>query len=291
MFEHEWGKEKLKDAEDQFPHRPWGRFGARLHYLAGGIMLGMKRYAEATEYLENAAKYMTGWIGLEGAVRRLLAECYEKHAPPSLADTESSLRISSMVMDACFYSKMSPMNLRRALHNCSATVKTPTIQWSCECFDEFDIRLPFSFSATFPNMTHATAGDTVAASVWIRSNLDYAVSIDSISLMSMAGLIEIPPSDFASSSESGVLMPRKELVFTTPLTLPKNLDDIAAEDSGGEKQSKNSYTKSARPRTAAITSAGKKIMVSRSLLPLFVSLMPLFLRFSLSLSLCAQSWE
>lgn len=258
MFEHEWGKEKLKDAEDQFPHRPWGRFGARLYYLAGGIQLSKKQYAEAIGYLENVAKYSTGWTGLEGAVRRLLAECYEKSAPAGLGEPESSLRISSMVMDACFYAKMSPPNLERALSSCSAIVKTPSIQWSCECFDEFDTRLPFSFSVTFPRMTHATAGDTIMASVLIRSNLDYAVLLESITLMSMAGQINVPMSDVAASSaDSVILLSRNELSFTTPITLPKNLDDIAVDESATEKQSKNSYAKSARPRTAGITSAGK----------------------------------
>lgn len=56
MFEHEWGKEKLKDADDPFPHRTWGRIGARMYYLAGGILLGMNRFADAQNHLEKAGK-------------------------------------------------------------------------------------------------------------------------------------------------------------------------------------------------------------------------------------------
>lgn len=269
MFEHEWGKEKLKDAEDQFPHRPWGRFGARLYYLAGGILLSKQQYAEATGHLENAAKYITGWNGIEEAVCRLLAECYEKNAPATLGERESSLRISSMVMDACFYAKMSPANLCGALGSCSAVVKTPLILWSSESFDEFNTRLPFSFSITFPKMTHATAGDTVLASVLIRSNLDYAASLEAVTLLSMAGQIMVPRSDFSSDSAGNVVLAAgKQLAFKTPITLPKNLDDIAVDESGTDAKSKtNSYTKSARPRTAAITSAAGGRLVSEELFP------------------------
>lgn len=269
MFEHEWGKEKLKDAEDQFPHRPWGRFGARLYYLAGGILLSKKQYAEATGHLENAAKYITGWSGLEGAVRRLLAECYEKYPPATLGEAESSRRITSMVMDACFYAKMSPANLGGALGSCSAIVMTPLILWSSESFDEFDARLPLSFSITFPKMTHATAGDTVLASVLIRSNLNYAVLLEAVTLLSMAGQIMVPLSDFSSESSCNVVLASgEELSFNTPITLPKNLDDIAVDESGTDAKSKtNSYTKSARPRTAAITSAAGGRLVSEELFP------------------------
>ena len=167
-----------------------------------------------------------------------------------------------MVMDAYFYSKMSPVHLGRALGSCSNVVKTPNIQWSCECFDEFDSRLPFSFSITFPTMTHATAGDTVTASVVIRSNLDYTISLESITLLSMIGDVKIPQGDYSVGAGAPfVLLSRRELSFTTSITLPKNLDEIMV-DEGGDTKGKNSYTKSARPRTAAITSAGKRTLCS-----------------------------
>ena len=261
MFEHEWGKEKLKDAEDQFPHRPWGRFGARLYYLAGGILASQEKYTEAATHLEQAAKFSAGWSGIEVAVRRLLVKCYDQSPPASLEEAESNEKIAAMAMDACFHSKMPPTKMLQFLLSCSEAIKTPLIPWKCECFDEFDSSLPFSFSVSFPGRSHATSGDTVTATIMLKSNLEYSIALESLSLLSMAGQIDVPSSDIQGKSPtSGLLIePQNDLVFSTQITLPKSLDDIIVDESSGgsEKQSKNSYTKSARPRTAGITAAGK----------------------------------
>mgnify|MGYP000072151775 CR=1 FL=1 len=261
MFEHEWGKEKLKDEEDQFPHRPWGRFGARLYFLAGGILISNNQCKAAIKHLEQAANYCVGWGGLEVAVRRLLAECYEKVTLASWGEADGSQE--SSVLATFFNAKLSRTKLLRALRRCSAATKGPSIQWLCESFHEFDRDVPFSFSVTFPMRSHATAGDTVVATVFLESNLDYAVVLESVILMSTAGQIVASPFDFAEHSENFVVVEaRRTLRFSTKISLPKNLEEISADD-GSEKPGKNSYTKSARPRTAGITAAGKRLAVCR----------------------------
>ena len=237
---------KEKDAEDLF-HRPWGRFGARLYYLAGGILVSKHQYKEAANHLEHAAKYSTGWSGLKVATNRLLAECYKNE--PSACFVETEIKNTSMVVETFFEAKMSTESY-------SSVIKADSIHWKCECFDEFD-NVPFAFAVNFPKRSHATAGDTVVASVFLKSNLDYTVVLDSICLLSMAGEIHVPPSDFKAASEKGrIVTPKNEFVLSTKITLPKNLDEISADETS-DKQSKNSYTKSARPRTAGITAAGK----------------------------------
>lgn len=268
MFEHEWGKEKLKDAEDQFPHRPWGRFGARLYYLAGGILVSNKQYAGAATHLEQAVKFSAGWSGIEIAVRRLLAECYEKNSPASLGEDKSNKTIAAVTMETCFQSKMQPAKLLRFLGSCSEAIKTPSIPWKCECFDEFDNRLPFSFSVSFPGKSHATSGDTVSATVFLKSNLEYSIVLESVCLMSMAGQINVPMSDIAENGKSNVLIgPNGDVVFSTQIILPKDLDDIIVDETttGSDKPSKTSYTKSARPRTAGITAAAGARLVSEGI--------------------------
>lgn len=252
MYEHEWGKEKLKDAEDQFPHRTWGRFGARLYYLAGGILVGKARYGEARTHLELCLEHATGWDGIEFATRRLLTECY-KNDTPTLQDdgSESSQKLVANVMESCFNSNLSPATLLGTLSKCGSMCSTDLIKWKCECYDEFDSRLPFAFSVTYPGKSHATCGDKVVVSVRLQSNLDYTVQVSSVTLLSLAGPIQ--------ADVGSLTVPRKEeVVFSAKIELPTNLDDIASEEE--EKKGgtgKNSFAKSARPRTAGITSAGK----------------------------------
>ena len=143
------------------------------------------------------------------------------------------------------------------------------IKWQCDCLDESDATLPFSFAVTFPLSTHATAGDSVTASLIIRSNLDYAVQINSVTLLSMAGEVPIPAMTLMSAENASegtdggiVVQGKKSILMMINIDLPKGLDDIATDESGngGEKQGvagKGSFSKSARPRTAGITAAGE----------------------------------
>ena len=245
----------------------WDRSGARLRYLAGGALLGLGRYEEAIPFLEKAAAMARGWSGLQLVIRRLLIECYEKHIPS--ASDESSQTLASMLLDSYFNSEMSNKDLRLALEKFSSYSGGGTIKWYRDCFDEADAALPFSFALTFPGATHATAGDSVLASVLIKSNLDYAVHVNSVTLMSLAGEITIPSTDLLSSRNANegtgggiIIQANTEILMSTHIKLPKDLNKIAIDETGngGERKGvagKGSFAKSARPRTGGITSGGK----------------------------------
>jgi hypothetical protein len=236
-----------------------------MYYLAGSTLLGLQRYPEAIPYLEKAGNYSKGWNGLDLVIRRMLIECYEKHMP---AD-ETSETFASILLDSYFNAEMSNSDLRRALEKFSAFSGGGTIKWFRDCMDEADASLPFSFALTFPSTTHATAGDAVKASVLIKSNLDYAVHVNSVTLLSLAGQISIPSTDLLSAknanegSDGGIIIQANtEILLSTQIKLPKDLNQIATDETGngGEKEGvagKGSFAKSARPRTGGITAAGK----------------------------------
>jgi len=275
IFEREQEKEKRGFyAEDEFSERSSSRTGARLYYLSGGILLGMGRHEEAVEHLTKASRYSRGWRELELAVRRMLIECYEKHIPSQSEASESSQTLVSMILDSYFNAEMSSQDLRRALDHFAAMSGGNRLKWYHETEDEEDPTVPFSFVVTFPGKTHATSGDTVEASVVIKSNLDYAIHLNSASLGSLAGKLPIPTNDLLSAAnasegtEGGIIIQAKTAItVSTKFELPKDLSAIASDDSGngGELQGiagKGSFAKNAKPRSAGLTSAGTSLFAS-----------------------------
>jgi len=251
------------------------RSAARMHYLIGGILLGQKKHKLAIRYLEETVKDSSGWNGLEFVVRRMLIECYEKYVPQQdETSDEKSKAVTSMILDSYFNAEMSSKNLRRALNNFSSLTGGEVIKWHHECIDEFAPSLPFSFAVTFPCLTHATTGDTITASVMIKSNLDFAVHMNSVTLLSMAGNISVPSTALRSAenanegSDGGIIIQANtSILFSTLIDIPRDLDSIATDESGngGEKEGiagKGSFSTSARPRTAGITSAAGARLIS-----------------------------
>jgi hypothetical protein len=271
MYERELQREKRGFyAEDPFRERSSSRTGARLYYLAGGILLGMGRHEESAVRLTKAAKYAHGWSELELAVRRLLIECYEKYIPSQSDVNESSQNLVSVILDSYFNAKMSSRDLRRALDH-FVTIsggENNTLKWYHETTEEDDDSLPFSFAVSFPGRTHATSGETVKASLLIKSNLDCAVHVNSATLLSLAGKLVIPSMDLLSAAnasegtDGGIIIQAKTtIVVSTKVNLPKDISIIASDESGngGESQGvagKGSFAKNAKPRTAGLTAAG-----------------------------------
>lgn len=278
LYERELEKEKRGFyAEDTFRERSSSRAGARLYYLAGGILLGMERHEEAIQHLEKASRFCKGWPELELAVRRMSIECYEKHLPASSSPSdESNQAIASMILDSYFNAEMSSSDLRRALGQFASIKGGGKLTWHHEILDEEDTSLPVSFAVSFPGRTHATAGEAVKASVLITSNLDYAIHVNSVVLLSLAGKLPIPSMDLSSAvnasegSEGGIIIQSKtSIMISTELELPTDTSIIAIDDSGngGEIQGvagKGSFAKSARPRTAGITAAGTLVSCEAS---------------------------
>jgi tetratricopeptide (TPR) repeat protein len=270
LFERELEKEKRGFyAEDEFSERSSSRTGSRLYYLAGGILLGMERHQEAVDHLTKASRYSRGWRELELAVRRLLIECYEKHIPSETEASVSSETLVSMILDSYFNAEMSSQDLRRALDHFSSISGGDRLKWYHEMQDEEDPAVPFSFAVTFPGQTHATSGDTVEASVVIKSNLDYAIHVNAASLGTLAGQLPIPTNDLLSATnasegtEGGIIIQAKTAItVSTKLELPKDLSAIASDDSGNGGEllgvaGKGSFAKNAKPRSAGLTSAGE----------------------------------
>jgi hypothetical protein len=269
-FEKDLEQSRLVAESEETMIESFHRSGARIYYLAGGILFGKKRDQDAIVLLEKAVRYAQGWKSLELVIRRMLIECYEKHLPSQSSTTEEQgSTIASMILDSYFNSKMSSRNLRRALDNFSSLCGNKVMKWRRECINESDASLPFSFAVTFPGTTHATTGDVANACVMVKSNLDYAVHINSVTLLSMAGEIEVPSNSLlrAQNANEGnqggiIVQANTAILFSTQLQIPRSLDEIATDESGngGEKQGtagKGSFAKSARPRTAGVTSAGK----------------------------------
>jgi hypothetical protein len=248
-----------------------------MHYLAGGILLGMGRHEQATNSLAKAAKYASGWQQLELAIRRMLIECYEKYIPAT-NDSESDA-LCSMILDSYFNAEMCPQELRKALGHFLSISGGESLKWFHKTVDDDDTSLPFSFAVSFPWKTHATCGDTVQASVLIRSNLDYAVHVNSVVLLSLAGELSIHSDDLRSAtnvsegSEEGIIIQAKTaIIISTEVVLPKDTSFIASDESGngGEQlgvAGKGSFAKSARPRSAGVTAAGGARFLAEDKLP------------------------
>jgi hypothetical protein len=279
ILEHELEREKRGFyAEDHFRERSSSRTGARLYYLAGGILLGMNRHEEAAAQLAKATKHAKGWRELELAIRRMLIECYGKHIPSPSDASESSQTLASMILDSYFNAEMSSRDLRRALGHFASLSGGESLKWYHASVNEEDPSVPFSFAVTFPGTTHATAGEPVKASILIKSNLDYAVHVNSVVVLSLAGELPIPTNDLLSAqnaSEGGegsiIIQAKTEIVLSTKVNLPRDLSIIAANESGngGEIQGiagKGSFATRARPRCAGITSAGGARLVSEEAL-------------------------
>ena len=256
-------RESVEEEEDRhfFPS------GARMYYMAGGIFLGMKRYQDAIPYLEKAVSISAKWEGIELYVRKMLVECYCRFIPPPSPDSSSEANDSRM-LDILFRSEVPLSDLRPVLNGYFNVRGSDSLKWSVECTDDSDIMTPFSFSVTFPNSTHATAGDTVAATVFIKSNLNYPVNVSSVTLKNLTGQITVPSSDIMGADNAKkaihggvILLPMTDILFSTVIVLPRDIEKFPAEEG-----SSGNATVVTRPRTSAITSAGKFSFVLLALL-------------------------
>lgn len=270
-FEHELVKHKRGFyAENEFSERSSSRTGARLYYVAGGILLGMHRHDEALSHLSKALRYSRGWRELELAVRRMLIECYDKHIPSPGESSESDTLVS-MILDSYFNAEMSSQNLRKALDHFATISGGDTLKWYHETRNEEDTSLPFSFAVSFPGKTQATSGDVVEASVVIKSNLDYAVHVNSAALGTLAGKLPISAFDLLSAANANegldggiIIQANSSIIISTKLELPRDISVIAFDESGNGGEllgvsGKGSFAKNAKPHSAGISAAGTHV--------------------------------
>lgn len=268
LFENEMERERRGFyADDTFGEETSSRNGARLSYLVGSLLLKMERHTEALIHLEKAVNQLRGWREMELAVRRMLILCYDKSISTASQSSGGS-QLASMILDSYFNAEMASNDLRRALDHFAATNGRQSLKWFHEVGSD-DPNPPFFFHVTFPQKIFATIEESVQATVSIKSNLDYAIHINAITLKSLAGSLSIPLVDILSAAGGtegmegkGIIVQRKgEIEISTKFDLPKDLHSIAADESGNGGEilgttGKGSFATSARPRTAGITSAG-----------------------------------
>ena len=275
LFEKEYEKEtNKKDGHDAHHKQSWSRSGARLYYLMGGTLMGLKQHKEAVPNLVKSLNMVQGWGGLETTLQTMLLQCYE-HVTPELTDDSTS----TMLLEACFRTRLSNEQLRQVLSKLSFlnTSADKSLKWNKDCFDESDAKLPISYSLNFPTATHATAGDTIPALLTLQSNLEYAVELRSVALMGFGqDPILIPENDFEKTAAKDpgdktgkiiILEPHSTVTISTSFELPTNLEDPSSSDSPEDKKAaaKSAFSKSARPRTGGITTgAGARWIYSES---------------------------
>jgi hypothetical protein len=262
LFEQEVDNNAKKDSENEEEgKRPFLPSGARLYYMRGGILLRMHCYQDAVLHLKKAARHCTQWDELQGSIRQMLVACYDKCMPPQDGEADSS-----DMLDTLFHSGLDLQDLRRVLDSYSSRRENDALKWHVECQGESDTLSPFSFSVAFPGGTHATAGDTVTASIAIKSNLNYSAHVKSVTLSSVSGQITVPSSDLAMSKnadkgiEGGIIVHPKTVVrVSTAFCLPRDFDKIASGESGSssDKDGKGNSVATARPRTSGICSGGE----------------------------------
>lgn len=229
-----------------------------MYYLAGGVLLGMKRYQHAIPYLEKALNACTKWEGLELSIKKMLVECYSNYMSPPSSDSPDEGK-DSKILETLFHSGLPLSEIQPVLEKYRHLRGTDGLKWIVESTDDSDTSLPFSFLVTFPACTHATAGDTVAAIVTIKSNLQYPVHIKAVSLKSAAGKFLVPLENLSNAqnaekwNDEGILVsPMSAVWFSIGIALPRDLDKMPSDEG-----SSSSAVPSARPRTAGISSAGK----------------------------------
>ena len=282
LYEKE--QEKLEKAQTLIQ---WSRSGTRLYYLAGGALLGLNRHSEAVPYLEKAVKLCKDWIYMQSLVRRLLVECHEQRDGGDIVgpipDDDGSRRTrTSFLLDSYFNARLTSDELAIALEKAIGIIGVDVggdggddrfLQWHCDFIDDKiagSSTAPFSFSLTFPTCTHGMPGGKVEASIWIKSNMQYTVSINRISMITVLGPLFVPSKDFPSDvnptddpSGTITIQPNETVEFKTELILPayaQNPADGGSDQSGEPKRSTGNGSgpknTTSRLRSGGFTAAG-----------------------------------
>lgn len=247
------------------PAIPWKRSGVRLYYLVAGILVGLGRSEEAVPHLLKAIRLCNQWKDLELKLRKLLLACYNHIVtPPSDLGANGGF---SVLLQSCFFTNLSITDLSTVLSKIASANNGTNIQWHEDVIEESNPSVPFSFVVTFPSRTHTTAGDNVTANLVLKSNLPYSIHLKSLVLQTLAGNMDVKPSELLSAknaNEAGrgtiIVQPKAEIMLSTTMKLPKDLATISSDQNEGEKDSPVAYgpvPKNARPRTGGLTAAGK----------------------------------
>lgn len=251
---------------------------ARLHYLAGRLLMSLNDPTGALVHLNIAAAQTKSWPSLNLSIQRALSTCNDRcstleNVP---ANTESKASSIELLLQSDSCKLLSPSEMKDVQVKASdATALTKEVVWNHD--DTGKENPPFEFAVSFLEATHATSSDTVKACVSIKSCLDFQVNVESIQLLTTSGMYDVSNleqcaadrsqlqswirgEDVSSSnkqvSKLGVELNSNDLAFfLTELSLPSNLSDIAL---GGIDTSKF-IPKSGRLCNTGYSHAGKSI--------------------------------
>ena len=229
---------------------------ARLHYLAGRLLMGLNDPSGALVHLNIASAQTKSWPSLHLAIYRALCACNERCSAAKIVSPNSSKSKETFIemllqSDSC--KLLSPMELKEAQSKAWKSQNTSEVVWND---DDKTKGVPFEFAVSFLKATHATSSDTVKACVSIKSCLNFPVKVESLQLLTTSGIFDVPNlekcaldrsqlqsclrgesnKDTRPNQGGGVHFNCNDLVyFMTELTLPANLSDIAL---GGTDMSK-----------------------------------------------------
>ncbi|KAL7469739.1 hypothetical protein ACHAXS_010764, partial [Conticribra weissflogii] len=228
---------------------------ARLHYLAGRLLLGQDSPKEALSYLKMADSLTKKWPSLNIAVQRTLVACVDRcrrdgvvsERPSSKdASVEMLLRPEMCKLLSTFEKSLAQRDVWEVGYAPRTLTASKEVIWTDD--ESGEAKPPFEFTVSFSQSTHATASGKVAACVSIESCLGFPVFVSSIQLMTTSGYYDVANLDQCLdcstlqskyrmenlksrtmySPRQGVLFHPKEVVFfLTELTLPSDLSSIA----------------------------------------------------------------
>jgi len=228
---------------------------ARLHYLAGRLLLGQGSPKEALSYLKLADALTKKWPSLNVAVQRTLVACVDHCRRDGIMSERPSSKDASIEMllrpDMCkllstFEKSLAQRDVWEVGYAPRTLTASKEVIWTDD--ERGEAKPPFEFTVSFSQSTHAIASSEVLACVSIESGLDFPVFVSSIQLMTTSGLYDVTnlgqcldkstlqsndgrenlKSRTMYSPRQGVLFHPKDVVFfLTELTLPSDLSSIA----------------------------------------------------------------
>jgi len=231
------------------------RSRANIHFRVGGLLLYRKQYAEAKNQLEQALHQSDKWSGLQCTLMKAIQKCQEH-----LTQTEKDLYThASMILNSSIFRFASPKERDIAMDAVFFPSKETALgaPLSVTLSTSNTTTNPFTFAATFPKATHAVAGDTVTASVSLKSHLLIPVSISSMQLQTTVGLVTV-----GKDPCNVIIQPNTVEYFSAEIKLPLDLVSSLKQEEVPEVSANLKPT--GKPQNIPVGSVGKNIKVRTS---------------------------
>ena len=164
---------------------------ARLHYLAGRLLMSKDNPVGGTVHLKIAADLTKNWPSLHISIQRALQICEERclvvdeePSSKSARQEESKVRCAKLLFEPETCGMLTDEEMKLAQSK-SWEVGCKEIVWKDGASGKS--RPPFDFALSFIESTHATSGDSVLACLSIKTNVDFELRAKSIELFTSVG--------------------------------------------------------------------------------------------------------